>query len=494
MPADDRPSPAPTPTEGPAAAVPEPADDLVVTHHELGSGPDALRYTATTGRVVLREEVVEDGRSRGVQPRAQLFSTSYVLDGADPATRPVTFAFNGGPGSSSVWLHMGLLGPRRVVMGDAGDLAPPPYALADNLQTLLRVSDLVFIDPVSTGYSRTHEGHTADDFHGFTRDVESVGEFIRLWTSRNGRWLSPKFLAGESYGTTRAAALAGHLATGCGMYVNGLVLISSVLDIGSVDFEPGSDLGYALYLPTYTAAAHFHGRVDGELRARVAEAEEFAARELPWALGRGSRLTGEERSAVVARYAELTGLSPGYVDRADLRVDLFAFTAELLREERTLIGRLDMRFTGWLADPNDARMTGHDPSSAAIMGPYSATLNAYLRGELGYASDLTYNVLTPKVHPWSYKEFEGRSVEATGALTTAMQANPHMRVHIACGWYDGATPHFAAEHVMAHLRVPPAALDRVEWAYYEAGHMMYVHEPSRLQQSADLADFVTRAC
>ena len=480
-----------TPTPPPSA--PEPTDDVVVTRHEIGVGGDRLAYTAMTGRVVLREEVVEDGKYTGVTARAQVFATAYVLDGADSATRPVTFAFNGGPGSSSVWLHLGLLGPRRVVMGDAGSLLPPPAALTDNLETLLRVSDLVFIDPVTTGYSRTSDGQQADHFHGFTRDVEAVGEFIRLWTSRNGRWLSPKFLAGESYGTTRAAALAAHLAETAGMYVNGLMLISSVLDIGSVDFEPGSDLGHALFVPTYAAAAHHHGVVGGELADVVRQAEEFASADLPWALARGSRLTGTERAEVVARYAALTGLSAEYVDRADLRVDLFAFTAELLRSRRQLVGRLDMRFTGWPTDANDARMQQYDPASAAIMGPYSAALNAYVRGELGYASDLVYNVLTGKVNPWSYKEFEGRSVESTSALERAFQANPHLRVHIACGWFDGATPHFAAEHVIAHLRISPQARERIEWAYYEAGHMMYVHEPSRLQQCADLAAFVTSA-
>jgi carboxypeptidase C (cathepsin A) len=472
---------------------PEPVDDLVVTTHRVETDRGTLSYSATTGRVVLREEVLEDGTFTGTKPRAQIFSTSYVLDDADPATRPVTFAFNGGPGSSSVWLHLGLLGPRRVVMGDAGSLAAPPYGITDNLETLLRVSDLVFIDPVTTGYSRTSEGHKAGDFHGFTRDLESVSEFIRLWATRNGRWPSPKFLAGESYGTTRAAALAAHLAEGSGMYVNGLMLISSVLDIGSVDFSEGNDLPYSLYLPTYTAAAHYHGVISGDLRTLVAAAEEFAARDLPWALARGSRLQGDERTAVVTRYAGLTGLDPDYVDRAGLRVDLFAFAAQLLRRSAQLVGRLDMRFTGWLDDPNEARMTDYDPSLAAITGPYATTLNGYVRSELGYASDLTYNVLTPKVQPWSYKEFEGRSIEVTSALTKAMRANPDLRVHVACGYYDGATPHFAAEHVFAHLRIPEQARERIEWAYYEAGHMMYVHEPSRLQQSADLAAFVERA-
>ena len=241
-----------------------------------------------------------------------------------------------------------------------------------------------------------------------------------------------------------------------------------MLDIGTVDFVDGSDLAYTLYLPTYTAAAHHHGRIDGDLRARIAEAEEFAARDLPWALGRGNRLTGAERAAVVARYAELTGLDPGYVDRADLRVDLASFTTELLRDQGRQLGRLDLRFTSW-PDHGNVGSSDEDPSYRALVGPYAAAANGYLRSELGYRTDLSYHLLTGQVHPWSYKEFEGRSVESASALASAMRANPHLRVHVSCGYFDGATPHFAAEHVFAHLRVPRAELERVTWALLRGG-------------------------
>ncbi|MEV0626038.1 S10 family peptidase [Nonomuraea wenchangensis] len=464
-----------------------PADNLVTTSHSLPSGQT---YTAVTGTMVLREEVFTEGRFDGLRPKAEVFVTAYTLDGADAASRPVTFAFNGGPGSSSVWLHLGVLGPRRVVMGDAGALLPPPYGLADNEETLLAVSDLVFIDPVSTGYSRAAEGEKAEPYHGFTGDLESVGEIIRLWTTRNGRWMSPKFLAGESYGTVRAAGLADHLQSRYGMYLNGVMLISSVLDFITGDFNQGNDLAYALYLPTYAAIAHYHGlHGDRPLADVLREAEEYAARDYPWALARGARLTPEERAAAVARIAALTGLSEDYVDRVDLRVEHIRFFTELLRSRRQVVGRLDGRFVGWDPDAGREHFTA-DPSMNAIMGPYSAALNHYLRTELDYANDLPYELLTSRVHPWSYKEFEGAHVQVVDKLAAAMRANPHLRVHVACGYHDGATPYFAAEHSFAHLPVPPELAANVEFAYYEAGHMMYVHEPSRLRQSADLAAFV----
>ncbi|HEX9065024.1 MAG TPA: peptidase S10 [Streptosporangiaceae bacterium] len=478
-----------------ATSVAEPADDLVTTSHSITIEGQELQYTATAGRIVLRAEGHTEDTFDGPQAKAEIFVVAYTADVSDEeaARRPVTFAFNGGPGSSSVWLHLGVLGPRRVLMGDAGDLAPPPYGLGDNEQTLLRHSDLVFIDPVSTGYSRAIKGGKSREFHGFGGDIESVGEVIRLWTTRNGRWMSPKYLCGESYGTTRAAALARHLQERYGMYLNGLMLISCFLNAGSVVFTPGNDDPYVNYLPTYTAIANYHGKHgDRPLREVLDEAHEYAAGEYPRVLALGSRLTEEERSEAVGRIAALTGLSQDYVDRVDLRPEHVRFLTELLRDQRRTVGRIDGRFTGW--DTDYGRETwSTDPSIDAITGPYAAALNHYVRAELEYSSDLPYEVLTDRVHPWSYKEFEGQHLYVLDKLAAAMRVNPHLRVHVACGYYDAATPHFAAETDIAHLGIPAELRANIDFAYYESGHMMYMHEPSRLDQSARLAEFVTRS-
>ena len=500
MASDGAPAPDPVPAPGAtppaaAAAAPEPTDDLVSTQHVLRIGRRRLPYTATTGRVVLREEEHEKGTFGGNKPRAEISLTSYVLDDGDVRTRPVTFAFNGGPGSSSVWLHLGLLGPRRVVMGDAGDLRPPPYDLVDNIESLLAVSDLVFIDPMSTGWSRAVEGGNPGDYHGYEKDIESVAALIRLWTSRHRRWMSPKFVVGESYGTLRGAALVAHLQERYGLFVNGLILISSVLDLGSIDFEKQrNDRAHALYLPTYAAIAHFHGKHGGRpLEEVLAEAEAYAARDYPWALSRGARLGAEERSEAVATVARLAGLTEDYVERADLRIEHWRYFTELLRDERVSVGRLDARFTGPAGSAIAENMDA-DVSHDAITGPYAAAWNHYVRAELGYDSDLHYEQITTRVNPWSYQDFEGRPVDVSPQLERAMRQNPHLRVHVAYGWYDGATPYFAAEDVIAHLRLPPERLEQIEHVYYPAGHMMYVHEESRVRQSRDLADFVVRSC
>lgn len=472
----------------------EPTDDLVERKHSITIGRKKLAYTTSTGRIVLREEVLEDGKSAGFKAKATVFVSAYTLDGAPGRRRPVTFAFNGGPGSSSVWLHLGLLGPRRVLAGDVDDRVPPPYDIVDNLETLLVHTDLVFIDPVATGFSRTVDGVKPADYHGFTRDIESVGEVIRLWTSRNGRWMSPKFLTGESYGTLRAAGLAAYLQSRHGLYLNGIGLISSVLDLGTIDFSEGNDLPYVLYLPTYAAVAHYHGKHPGrDLADVIAEAEAYAAGDFPRILARGHRLSPAERRAAVAKIARLTGLRREYVERVGLRIEHVRFFTELLRDRGLAVGRLDARFTAPEPDGGRERFTA-DPSYSHIQGPYTAALNQYIRGELGYENDLPYEILSGSTNEaWSYKEFEGRSVSVVEQLGEAMRANPSLKVHVACGYYDGATPHFAAEHVVAHLPIPPELQANVELAYYPAGHMMYVHEPSRIRQSADLADWIRRS-
>ncbi|WP_409490582.1 S10 family peptidase [Amycolatopsis sp. cmx-11-12] len=472
----------------------EPIDDLVTTKHTLTLKRKKLAYTAQTGRIVLRKEVITDGKSEGHKPKAEVFLTSYTLDDAEPGSRPVTFAFNGGPGSASIWLHMGLLGPRRVLSGDVDDPVAPPYGLTDNQETLLAHSDLVFIDPVSTGYSRAVDGEKATEYHGYTADIESIGEVIRLWVSRKQRWLSPKFLAGESYGTLRAAGLAAHLQERHGMYLNGLLLISSVLDLGTLRFTEGNDLPYTLFVPTYAAIAHYHGlHGDRPLDDVLADAEDFAAKELPWALARGARLSTQDRAEAVATLASLTGLSESYVDRVNLRIEHVRYFTELLRDKGLVVGRMDGRFTTWEPDGGREHMSD-DPSISRIIGAYAAGLNHYVRAELGYENDLPYEVLSTDVFKaWSYSDFEGRSVSSVDSLASAMRSNPHLRVHVAFGHYDGATPYFASEHVLARLQIPEELRENIDTAYYPAGHMMYVNEASRVQQSKDLAKFVKAA-
>ncbi|RSN09019.1 peptidase S10 [Streptomyces sp. WAC 05977] len=472
----------------------EPTDDLVTTKHTLTLKRKKLAYTAQTGRIVLRKEVITDGKSEGYKAKAEVFVTSYTLDDAEPGSRPVTFAFNGGPGSASVWLHMGLLGPRRVLSGDVDDPVAPPYGLTDNQETLLAHSDLVFIDPVSTGYSRAVDGEAAKEYHGYTADIESIGEVIRLWVSRKQRWLSPKFLAGESYGTLRAAGLASHLQERHGMYLNGLLLISSVLDLGTLRFTEGNDLPYSLYVPTYAAIAHYHGlHGDRPLDDVLADAEDFAAKELPWALARGARLSTQDRAEAVATLASLTGLSESYVDRVNLRIEHVRYFTELLRDKGLVVGRMDGRFTTWEPDGGREHMSD-DPSISRIIGAYTGGLNHYVRAELGYENDLPYEVLSTDVFKaWSYSDFEGRSVSSVDSLAAAMRANPHLRVHVAFGHYDGATPYFASEHVLARLQIPEELRENIDTAYYPAGHMMYVHEESRVRQAKDLAKFIKTA-
>jgi carboxypeptidase C (cathepsin A) len=482
------------PPEGPS-----PSDRLVVTRHRTVVGGRELRYTATAGTIVLREEAEksDDGgpTAEGERPRAAIFFVAYTLDDVeDAAARPLTFSFNGGPGSASVWLHLGLLGPRRVLLDEDGNPPPPPYRLVENEQTLLDVSDLVFIDPVNTGYSRVVPGEAARQFHGFKRDIESVGDFIRLYTSRYRRWRSPKYLIGESYGTTRAGGLAGYLQERHGLYLNGLMLISAVLNFGTLEFDPGNDLPAILFLPTYTASAFYHGRLPPELqrdlRATLAEVEAFALGEYAAALLQGANLGPERRAQVAARLARYTGLSAEYLERCDLRVRDERFVKELLRADGRTVGRLDSRFKGIDRDAAGERAE-LDPSYSAIQGPYTATLNDYVRGELRFESDLPYEIISGRVHPWSYSDHENRYVDVADTLRRAMAQNPTLRVHVASGYYDLATPYFATDYTLSHLALDASLRPNLSVSYYEAGHMMYIHRPSLLRLRDELAAFVT---
>ncbi|WP_458115806.1 S10 family peptidase [Arthrobacter sp. D2-10] len=468
------------------AAVKEVSDDFVTRQH---TAPSGLAYTTTTGRLVLRREETKDGKSEGFKPKAEIFVVAYTQDNG-ASSRPVTFAFNGGPGSSSVWLHLGLLGPRRVNSGDVGAMTPPPFGLVDNPETLLEHSDLVLIDPVSTGFSRVIEGEKTDEFHAFVEDRDLVAEVIRLWTTRNNRWLSPKYLVGESYGTLRAVAVAGRLFDAYGMTVNGLGLISTVLNMSTLRFFPGSDTPYALHLPTYAAIAHYHGRHPGrELSDVVREAEEFASRDYGYALTQGNRLTQSEYDDVVTRLSALTTLGEDFIRRTNLRWAYHEFAAELLRAEGLVVGRIDGRFTAPPANLQSSSSTD-DPSMRAITGPFAAAINHYVRAELGYENDLPYEILTARVQPWSYRTFEGAPVDVSDVLERLMVHNPALRVHVDYGYQDGATPHFAAEYVFAHMNLREEARARISHHYHEAGHMMYLKPECRLAQLEALRLFV----
>ena len=458
-------------------------DEIVESEHVAHIGGGDVAYKATTGRIVMKDE---EGKAK-----AAVFFIAYTRTGVeDVRRRPIIFSFNGGPGASSVWLHLGLLGPRRVLAGDAGQPLPPPYQLVDNEYSLLDLADIVFIDPVSTGYSRPAPGEEAKQFHGLEPDIESVGEFIRLYVTRYKRWSSPKFLAGESYGTTRAAGLAGYLQGKHGMALNGLLLISAVLNFQTLEFEVGNELPYVLFLPTYTATAWHHQRLDADLQAdlqkAVREAADFAADEYAHALFQGSALTPAAHAEIVRKVARYTGLSETYVEASNLRIEIFRFCKELLRDQRRTVGRLDSRFTGMSRDAAGEQLDS-DPSYTAIQGAYSSTMNAYVREELNFASDLPYAVLTGLYESWDYSKHQNKYVDVSETLRAAITQNPFLQVFVANGYTDLATPFFATEYTVNHLHLEPALRANVRMAYYAAGHMMYVHAASLAQLRTDMA-------
>ncbi len=482
-------------TSAPAPVAAPLVDELVVTEHRFALGEHTLDYTVTCGTLVLREdEHDEDGKRSADKPRAQLFFIAYTLKDAGDTPRPITFSFNGGPGSSSVWLHLGLLGPQRVATDDMGNVPPPPYALVDNEHTLLTHSDLVFIDPIGTGHSRMAEGEKVAEFHEYQRDLDSVGEFIRLYLTRFGRWDSPKFLIGESYGTTRAAGLSHHLQDKHDIFLNGVMLVSLAIDLQTLEFDHGNELPYPLFLPTYAATAWYHRALGDELQGQglrevIAQAEAFACGDYTVALMQGSRIDEATRQRIAEKVARFSGLSAEYVLRCDLRPTEFRFFKELLRHRGQTVGRLDSRFLGF--DRDDAgEKPETDAAMANLIGAYAAGINRLLKTQFRFVKDAPYVVHAPLWQKWAWKDFANRYVNVGASLRRAMHANPHMRVYVASGYYDLATPHAAGDYTLSHLGVRDALQGNIRVSYFEAGHMMYIHGPSLARMAAELREFI----
>ena len=465
-----------------------------ITHGSVKIDGQKIRYTATAGKMVMK---TDEG-----DPKAHVFYVAYTKrpDGkgdesdakTDPA-RPITFVFNGGPGSSSVWLHLGMLGPKRVKLDSDGQQLPPPHQIIPNHYSLLDKTDLVFIDPVSTGFSRPVKGEDKKQFHGYDEDLRSVAQFIHDFTTKHGRWNSPKFLIGESYGGLRAAGLSGELQDRYHMYLNGIVLVSAVVDFQTLMTGGNNDIAYALFLPTYATTAWYHKQLSDELQAKSVEeieqvAEKFALGPYLRALAAGDSMSDEQRKEVVARMAELTGLSKDYIEASNLRVPMYRFGKELLHDDAKIVGRFDSRYTGDALDRVGAE-TEYDPSASAVFGTFTSALNDYLRGTLKVKEDRVYEILTDRVHPWDYGEFANRFVNASSTLRDAMTQNPYLRVFAAAGYYDLATPPTAMKHTRDHLNLAPHLRDHFTMAFYEGGHMMYAHEPSLKKLREDLVKF-----
>ncbi len=460
----------------------------VISQHQLKIGRRTLKYTAAAGRMPLKNEADEI--------EAQLFFTAYTLGHGDAdRTRPLTFVFNGGPGSASVWLHLGALGPKRVKMQDEGWMPAPPYQLVDNEHTWLEQTDLVFIDPVGTGYSRASKPDLNKKYWTVQGDLEAVGEFIRLYLTRYSRWSSPLFMCGESYGTTRAAGLAGYLVEK-GIAFNGIMLISTILNFQTADFDRGNDLPYALFLPTYAATAWYHKMLPPvlqrqSLRAVLGEAEIWAEGEYTTALMKGDRLSVAERQSIMEKLAHFTGLSGTFIDNSNLRIHIMRFCKELLRDKKKTVGRLDSRFIGLDAQAV-TEVPDFDPSFTAITPPYTAMMNDYARSTLGYQTDLAYETLSFAVNEgWEWDR--GKYADTSEALRSALAKNPYLKVLLAMGYYDLATPHFAAQYTLAHMDIDPSLRANIHTADYEAGHMLYLDAKSLAKLKTDVQQFIQLA-
>jgi carboxypeptidase C (cathepsin A) len=461
-----------------------------ITKHSIILNGNRIDYTATAGTILLKNA---KGKATG-----SIFYIAYTKDGVkDPATRPIMFCFNGGPGGASIWVHLGAFGPKKSLLDDDGfPVVPPPGKLIDNEFSALDLTDLVFIDPISTGYSRALPGESTRQFYGYEKDVESTGDFIRLYITRNQRWLSPKFLAGESYATTRVSGLSNHLQQKYGMFLNGIILISVVINWQNTDWSIGNDMGYITFLPSYTAAAWYHKKLNPELtqmglRTVLDKAEEFALNEFAWALHQGDMLSPDKKKEIIQKLSFFTGLSETFLERSNMRVTENRFYKELLRDEGKTVGRLDARYTG--VDREAAgEAPDFDQSWSIAIGSYVSLINDYIRRDLNYHNDLPYTWLA-SVQPWPLSPGGRGFLNAAETLRQAMHLNPALKVLIASGYYDFATPYFDADYTVAHMDLDPKLHQNITTAYYESGHMMYVHKESHRKFRADLEKFINGA-
>ena len=456
------------------------------TSHAVRLDGREIKYTATVGTLPIR---LDDGKVA-----ARMFFVAYTRDGEDAKSRPVSFIYNGGPGSASVWLHMGSFAPRHVKMADEGFQPAPPYQIQDNAYSLIDVSDLVFVDAIDTGFSRVVGGVNNAQFHDQEGDIRAFGEFAAAYLTDFSRWPSPKFLIGESYGTIRSAGLAQELQTRHGIELNGIALVSALMSYQTLSPAPNNDVAWAVQIQTFAATAWHHKKLPGDLQQKpiaavVEEARRFAFGEYMTALTRGNQLTDAERGAMADKLARFTGLSPRFILAANLRVDSARFRKELLRDKRLVVGRLDGRYTALDADAAGERQE-FDPSNTALQGAYVALFQDYVRNDLKWESDLHYPT-SGNVRPWAY--VQNSYMDKTEALRQTMAKNPFLRVFVACGYYDMATYVGGAEFNFTHLAYDPQITERVSFGYYEAGHMMYIRPSAHKALKEDMVRFLRTA-
>jgi len=468
--------------EGPSAPL-EPAP--VTTRGSVITGGKTIAYTATTGRLPLVDDAGETA--------AEVFFIAYSAEKQAKEPRPLIFAFNGGPGAAAVWLHLGALGPRRVEMLPDGNMPAPPFRLVNNDSSWLDKADLVFVDPVGTGFSRANKPENTKNYANVQTDIESMGKFVRLYLSRYQKWNAPIFLVGESYGTFRVAGMAEYLVEH-GVALNGIILISSVLNMQTLSFDFGNDLPYPLFLPSYTATAWYYKKLSpdlqGDLAKTLAQAEQWAATEYLTALFEGDRLPAQRRQAVAQKLASFTGLTPSFVIGRNLRIDNRDFSKELLRDRKEMTGFMDSRFHAPSLDP--AKPSAFDATVTTIRPPYTAMMNSYVRKELGYSTDLEYFVLGGGIGHWDWQA-KNSYADTSENLRNTFAKNRHMQLFVASGIFDLATPHFAAEYTLAQMGLTPDIQKRITTHRYNAGHMMYLDTASLSQLKKDVAEFLQKS-